>query len=337
MYRQALVNRKVAVLGQMSADDRKALFAMQKQGQHDASISGDVDKRLAAQAEQGDLNRTSRETMAANALTSKEKMATAAMAAKAKHGGASLSGAKMATGGGDFISIPTNSKGIPQPNQLLRQVTTDWRSWATEQDLKTQFKGLRRLAMAENNIDVSGKAAGVVNMEAAFNYLGFLRGGVPVQNETKEMLDHRRTWADSLHGLMTRAGIAELVAKVAKGEELTQEEKDAANNVMSAAEKDRIREGILESKKVMAIQVAQTLKPFAMNYATLEGPGGHLLQQGAVNRINADLESLGLPHDYNPFMGTQLPSRSKNMREPGDNGSAQPSGAKPSLRELLGD
>jgi hypothetical protein len=136
---------------------------------------------------------------------------------------------------------------------------------------------------------------------------------------------------------MARAGIAELVAKVEKGEPLTKEEIDAANNVMSPAEKARIREGIMESKKVMAIQVAQTLKPFAMNYATLEGPGGHLLQQGAVNRINADLESLGLPHDYNPFMGTQLPSRSKNMREPGDNGSAQPSGAKPSLRELLGD
>jgi hypothetical protein len=298
-----------------------------------------------------------RETLQGNQLASNEKRteerlasnekvqaghdATRIAIVKTKHGGgATLSGIKIPKGEeGSFISIPTNNKGIPQPNQLLKEVTTDWRSWASEQDIKTQFKGLRRLALAQNNIDANGPNSGTLNIEAAFNYLGFLRGGVPVQNETKEMIDHRRTWADSLHGLMARAGIGELIAKVQNGGNLTEEEANRARNVMSPEEQSRIREGIVESKRVMQFQVAQTLQPFVMKYVDMNGPGAQVLRQGAVSQVNAELESAGLPHDFNPFNDTKLRGsghlRTENPAPSQDSGQGASSGLEQAVQQLL--
>lgn len=255
-----------------------------------------------------------------------------------KGGKASLGGAKLPTGGGgEWISIPTNSKGIPQPNQLLKQVTTDWRSWAMDNDIRTRFRGLRRLALAQNNISAGGSHSGVLNIEAAFNYLGFVRGGVPVQNETKEMLDHRRTWGDRLHGLLARAEIAVPLQKFLKGESLTEQERNAAMNVMSPDEKKRIYEGIEESKAVMAIQVARSVQPFAERYANLDGPGAHILRQSAVSLMNSELKAIDLPHDYNPFTDTNTPKGSKYMRPSGGDSQQAAPAAPPPAAGSIGD
>ena len=316
-----LAGMKAALLAQLSPADRHQMLSQ-------VSNEGMQDQRLAATSANLDKTLASKEKIAAETLDNRITI----VKMKHKGGGATLGGIKIPQGDdGAFISIPTNNKGIPQPNNLLKEVTTDWRSWASDQGIQKQLLGLRRLALAENNIDANGPNSGVLNMEAAFNYLGFLRGGVPVQNETNEMIDHRRTWADKLHGLFARAGIGELIAKVEKGDHLTEEEANRARNVMSAEEQARIREGITESKRVMQVQVAQTLKPFVMKYADLNGPGAQILRQGAVSQANAELESVGLPNDFNPFNDTKLRG-SGHLRSEGGSGSSTPAQTTPATQ-----
>jgi hypothetical protein len=256
----------------------------------------------------------------------------------------------VATGGGEYIPIPQTKYG-PRPDMLMARVTSDWRSFSMDEKLPVQLMGLRRLKLADHNLSANGPDSGVLNIEAAFNYLGFVRGGVPVENETKEMLKMRRTWADQIHGFLARAGLGELSAKFSKGGELTKEETAQAVNVMSPAEKARIAEGIKESLAVMNGQVNDTLKPFTMTYAALDGPGGKLMRQQAVSMVNARMATAGLPSDFNPFNDTMTPNSSKHMKPgamgeqapaqaapqaPGQApGPSAPTGGKPSIRELL--
>lgn len=227
-------------------------------------------------------------------------------------GGGGLGMGTMGVGGGEYINIPR--RGGPRPDLLLGRVTQDWRSFSLDEKLPVQLLGLRRLKLAAHNMQANGPESGVLNIEAAFNYLGFIRGGVPVKNETDEMLKERRTWADRIHGVLARAGLGELAAKFMKGDELTKEEAAAAVNVMSPAEKARIAEGIRESLAVMQGQVNDTLKPFVMQYATFDGPGGKLMRQQAIGIVNSRLQTAGLPADFNPFNDTIIPNTSKHMK-----------------------
>jgi phosphoribosylformylglycinamidine (FGAM) synthase PurS component len=233
-------------------------------------------------------------------------------AKRKRGGGGGLGMGTMGVGGGEYINIPR--RGGPRPDLLLGRVTQDWRSFSLDEKLPVQLLGLRRLKLADHNMQANGPHSGVLNIEAAFNYLGFIRGGVPVKNETDEMLKERRTWADRIHGVLARAGLGELAAKFMKGDELTKDEAAAAVNVMSPAEKARIAEGIRESLAVMQGQVNDTLKPFVMQYATFDGPGGKLMRQQAIGIVNSRLQTAGLPADFNPFNDTIIPNTSKHMK-----------------------
>ena len=268
-------------------------------------------------------------------------------AKRKRGGGGGLGIGSVTTGGGEYINIPQTKAG-PRPDMLLGRVNTDWRSYSMDEKMPVQLLGLRRLKMADHNLGANGPNSGVLNIEAAFNYLGFIRGGVPVENETKEMLTERRTWADRIHGILAKAGLGEIAAKFQKGGELTKDEVAAAVNVMSPQEKARIGEGIKESLAVMNGQVNDTLKPFVMQYAALDGPGGKMMRQHAVSMVNARLASAGLPADFNPFNDTMVPGASRHMKESSAQSptqalpvtpaqpSSQPSQiGKPSIRDLL--
>lgn len=281
---------------------------MEQQQAKDAATMDRLDKRIEGQQ---DLER----------LRQEGKMAL--QNAKRKRGsGGSLGIGAVATGGGEYVPIPQTKYG-PRPDLLMPRVTADWRSYSMDEKLPVQLLGLRRLKLADHNLSANGPDSGVLNIEAAFNYLGFVRGGVPVENETKEMLKMRRTWADQIHGFLARAGLGELAAKFMKGGELTKEEAAQAVNVMSPAEKARIAEGIKESLAVMNGQVNDTIRPFTMVYAQLGGPGGRFLRQQAVSMVNARLASAGLPADFNPYIDTKEPGASKFLK-PGAMGEQQP-------------
>jgi hypothetical protein len=237
---------------------------------------------------------------------------------------------------GEFIPIPQTRYG-KRPDMLIGQVRQDWRTWSMNNDIKTQFRGLRRLYLAQNNVEANGPHSGVLNIEAAFNYLGFVRGGVPVQNETREMLDHRRTWGDRLHGLLARAEIAVPLQKFLKGEELTEEEANRAMNVMSEGERQRILEGIAESREVMSGQVAASLEPFLGNYAGLQGPGGVLMQKAATRTVNSMLSVAGLPAVIDPYgLGDRTaPMASPSLAAPKGEAQSSPSGGSQALEAAV--
>lgn len=263
-----------------------------------------------------------------------------------KKGGGTLGGyrASGATSGepGEFIDMPRGKYGT-RGDMLEQRVSRDWNSYVNEQDLKVQLKGLRRLQMAEHNLNVGGKSASVVNAEATFNYLGFLRGGVPVKNETDEMIAHRQTWNERMHAIAVNAGYGEAYDRLVQAWrgnpdwEPTKEEKDAFYNQMPASMKDKIRTGIVESLDTMTGQVKRSVEPFAMRFATMRGPGATIFRQQAINRINSVFSSAGVNTEFNPFKDTILPGESKFMREPTSAAPAgKPATASSALERALG-
>ena len=266
-------------------------------------------------------------------LRQEGRMALQAEKTKKRSSGGGLGMPTVSTGGGEFIPIPVTRYG-KRPDMLISRVDTEWRAYSMDEKLPVQLMGLRRLKLAEHNLAANGPSSGVLNIEAAFNYLGFIRGGVPVKNETDEMLTERRTWADKIHGFLAKAGLGEIAAKFSEGREITKDEVAAAVNVMSPAEKARIAEGIRESLAVMNGQVNDTLKPFVSQYASYGGPGGQLMRQHSVGLVNARLASAGMPANFNPFRDVTTPGTSKVLKE-GAEGQVGGAGGKMSDEQLL--
>jgi hypothetical protein len=326
---QALITDKVSLLGRMSPDARKTLFAMQKQGQQIESNEGMLDKRLAAQRdikEMGGQQATDLEKL-------KQEGKLAIQRSKHKGGSGLFGGQKIVADGGEYIPIPQTRFGS-RPDMLMGRVDNEWAKYSADEKLNTSLFTVRRLQLAKNNIEANGPNSGVLNMEAAFNFLGAVRGGVPVENETKKMLDNLRTWGDELHGRLANAGLGEAYERVVKGGKLTEKEANRARNVMSTGEQARIREGIDESLNVATAQVQNQLKPFTDIAAQYGGPGGHLMRQHAVGLVNARIKTTGVEGEYNPFTDTKVGSESPFLKKQQDAG-APAGGKKPSLREAL--
>lgn len=222
-------------------------------------------------------------------------------------GGGMFGGVKSTVEPGEVnLPIPYDKSG-KHPERLLDKVNSAWREWAASEKLRDLLPGLRRVRMAKNNISVEGPNAGVVNAEAAFNYLGAVRGGVPVENETKEMLERRRTWAMKLHGFLVKAGLRQQAEEWTKGRELTREEANQMLNVMSPEEKAMLKVGIDETLAMMAGQAGRVLTSFSDQFNQYGGEGGHFLRQAAVGKVNAYLGSAELPQDFNPYNDTVIP------------------------------
>jgi hypothetical protein len=207
MYRQALVNRKVAVLGQMSADDRKALFAMQKQGQQIDSNEGTLDKKLAFQKEQGDLNRASKEKIAADAN------ATRRATSKYGRGGGTSSKLKAASAA-DPSAEPASPWAMLDSKERTREgnrLNREKRDWANNHGwTKLLSTNTGRLDWAKDNIAMTGPGAGAAQAEAMMNLFGVARGGVPVKNETDEFYKATTSLTTHLDNIGKHIGVPQL-------------------------------------------------------------------------------------------------------------------------------
>lgn len=241
--------------------------------------------------EQAETQLGSREKLAAEANASREKIA--AMRKRVTGGGRGTGTGGAGTSDPYYIAIPKTRQG-QRADMLLGRVNQEWGRYASEQKLNDQFKGMRRLVQADHNISARGKDSGTVNAEAFLNAAGAFRGGVPVENETKVMLDQRRTWQDRIHGFLARAGLGEAWARLMKGGELTAEEAEKAVSIMSPEERQRVGRAIKESRNVMEGQIKESIEPFVGLYDSYTGPGGDLLRRHSYNVVNTRLRSLGL-------------------------------------------
>jgi hypothetical protein len=313
--RQYLARRAAALQAQMP---EKAIAQMQGFGQQ----TGEREGAQAFKADQASAQHGY--TLELEDMRQKGRIAL--QQAKRK-GGGGMSGAKIpVTESADtYIDIPRTKQGR-RPDILLKDINTEWNSFARDAKLGEQLKGYRRIEMAAHNVAESGPDSGVVNVEAAFNYLGAIRGGVPVENETKEMLTLRRTYAERFRAIMVRAGLGQTwdgwVKKWNGGGELSREEVAQAMNVMAPTEKARITKGISETYEVMTGQVQQSIEPFVSQFANLGGPGGKVMRQHAVSLVNARLRAAGLQGDYNPFDDTATSGQGSHWK-----GKASPRGA----------
>jgi hypothetical protein len=299
-----LARERVTMLAQIDPQDRRLLLGQTGAMDLDTQKGGrQQEMQTERLGTQKDIEQMKQDGMLARQQAKHKRSASSV-----------IGGSKIVPDGVTYIPIPQTRYGA-RPDMLLSQVRQDWRSASLDEKLPTQLLGLRRLRMADHNLNVDGPNSGTVNIEAAFNYLGFVRGGVPVENETKQMLDKRRTAADLIHGVLARAGLGEAWARFSKGEELTKQEVNAAVNVMSPEEKNRIRVGIDESLSIMTAQVGQSIQPFVEKFSHLGGPGGHLMRQEAVAIVNERMKAAGLPADYNPFTDTKTASQSPFMRK----------------------
>lgn len=213
-------------------------------------------------------------------------------------GGSGLGGAKIEAAMN--IPIPVTKYGS-RPDMLLARVDQEWRYMAIDIKMSDQLKGLRRIVQAEHNIEVRGDGSDLVNAEAFFNFAGATRGGVPVENESKVMWEQRKTWAMKIKGYLARAGLGKVAAEFMAGRELTPEEAAAAQKTMTPEELKMMAIGIKESKKILAQQVAESVKPFVSIYGKFGGKGGELMREHAVSLVNSRLAAAGLPADYAPY------------------------------------
>jgi len=306
--------KKRGLTASMTPSELKMVYGQEGkeslQGTQIASNEGMQDKRLGAQQAMNTERVQGQQDL--EKLKQEGKMAL--QRSKHKGGSGTFGGQKIVADGSEYIPIPQTRFGA-RPDMLMGRVDQEWGKFSQDEKLNTSLFTVRRLQLAKHNIEANGPNSGVLNMEAAFNFLGAVRGGVPVENETKKMLNERRTWGDSIHGLLARAGLGEAYERVIKGGSLTEEEANRARNVMSPQEQARIKEGIDESLLVATAQVQNQLKPFTDIVAQWGGPGGHIMRQHAVGLANSRLKTVGIEGDYNPFTDTKVGSESPFLKK----------------------
>jgi hypothetical protein len=308
---QALITEKVSLLGRMSPDARKTLFAMQKQGQQIASNEGMQAKRLDAQAEQGDLNRTSRETMAADANATRK-----ATSKYGRGGGAGKTAAQSSGQGSAFAALKPNEQSRIEnaANNGVKMLDSQM-NWT-----KLEGAGFDRLNLALQNIRAKGNLGGAQQMEAMMNFFGYIRGGVPAKNETDEFKHITRTLGTTLDSLGQKVGISDLWTNFTGSDK----DKAAIAKIAELPEGQRagLEQAIVESQK--AIQ-GMALKNVA---AQIEGykSAGQPFHERIQDKINAKLMFIGeKPRQW--FRDSPLiPDFQAGQGE-----------KKPSLREILGE
>jgi hypothetical protein len=176
----------------------------------------------------------------------------------------------------------------PTEQRLLREV----RDWSTQQGWsKLMASNPGRLEWAAKNISLDGPNSGAAHAEAMMNLFGIARGGVPVENETKEFRKGTTNINNHLANIGKNIGIPELASLFESGEGLTPDQMrtfERGWSGMPPRERAAISEAIRSTtdslvsygrRKVMDLKQQFDSEPLAYRYkmtSLLNSLGSHV-------------------------------------------------------------
>ena len=220
-----LARERVMMLAQLDPQDRRLLLGqtgasdlIAQKGEQQQSLQ---DSRLANQKDIAD-----------------SRNATTIEAAKLRKKGGNGSSPV----GGDPTQTPDNPWARLDWKQRTREgnrIDRDVRDWANQQGwTKLISSNIGRTEWAAKNIHQEGEYAGGAHMAAMFNIFGAERGGVPVENETKQFFNATRSIRTMLDDLGPSIGVPQLGTRLANGE-LTGPEAEKYKGAVSSMPTDR--------------------------------------------------------------------------------------------------
>jgi hypothetical protein len=274
-----LARERVTMLAQLDPQDRRLLLgqtgAMDLDTQKGGRQEGMQADRLAAQKDMADA-----------------RNATTLDAAKLrKNGGKGVGAASRA---GDPTALEDNPWARLDSKQRSREgnrMDREQRDWATQQGWgKLISSNIGRVEWAAKNIKQDGQYAGGSHMAAMFNIFGAERGGVPVENETKQFFSATRSLKNTMDNIGAAIGIPQLGTRIADSTLTGEESKkyDGAVSAMPTDQREAIELAIKNASTALTSYGTRTLnnlktawdnEPLANRYkgtALLNSLAGHL-------------------------------------------------------------